>query len=82
MTEPRHLVALGHLLSELRPPRSQQEVADQLGISRTTLSHGENGYILLSSKTMAGLLHIYQPNEGQRLAIIDALIACGAPHAV
>lgn len=81
MTAPLY-VSLGFVLASLRPPRSQQAVADQLGISRTTLSHAENGYVLLNGPTLAGLLYLYQPDEAQRRAVVDALIECGAPHAL
>lgn len=74
--------SLGSVLAELRVPRSQESVADALGISRTTLSHAENGYILLSGGTLARLLHLYQPSKPMRLAVVDALIECGGARAL
>ena len=59
-------------------------MSDILGISRTTLSHAERGYILLSGQTLSQLLHLYDtdgvapaPSRGDQVAIYDAIVEGG-----
>jgi transcriptional regulator with XRE-family HTH domain len=87
-TPPRYAV-LGRLLAHHRSHRSQESVADILGISRTTLSHAERGYILLSGTTLAKLLHLYDtdgvappPSRSDKVTIYDAIVDCGEAHAL
>lgn len=84
MHTPPRFAVLGRLLAHHRSHRSQESVSDILGISRTTLSHAERGYILLSGTTMSKLLHLYDtdgiapaPGRGDKVAIYDAIVECG-----
>ena len=84
MHTPPRFAVLGRLLAHHRSHRSQESVADILGISRTTLSHAERGYILLSGPTLSRLLHLYDtdgrapaPSRSEKVGIYDALVACG-----
>lgn len=77
-------LTLGRLLAHHRSARSQDSVADTLGISRSTLSHIERGHILPSGKTLARLLYLYATDgngpkapAGQQLAIFRALTEAG-----
>ena len=89
MHTPPRFAVLGRLLAHHRSHRSQESVADILGISRTTLSHAERGYILLSGPTLSRLLHLYNtdgvapaPSRADKVTIYDALVDCGGLHAL
>tara|TARA_R110000868_G_scaffold256235_1_gene512936 strand:+ start:668 stop:943 length:276 start_codon:yes stop_codon:yes gene_type:complete len=84
MHTPPRFAVLGRLLAHHRSHRSQESVADVLGISRTTLSHAERGYILLSGPTLSRLLWLYDtdgrapaPSRADKVVIYDALVDCG-----
>ena len=84
MHTPPPFAVLGRLLAHHRSHRSQESVANALGISRTTLSHAERGKILLSGTSLSRLLWLYgtdgrapAPSRADKVTIYDALVDCG-----